>query len=111
MGVMLPEQTALYVLDHPHPNPPPSRGRERDLAALAAHAISAPMLDERTSAALGRIEQALSRIEAAAVRKPATPSYESEELARLRTAHQTLRGRVEQAVSQIDRLLATAGER
>ena len=68
------------------------------------------MLDERTSAALGRIEQALTRIEAAAARKPVS-AFENEELARLRTAHQTLRGRVEQAVSQIDRLIATAGER
>ncbi|QPQ55492.1 hypothetical protein IC614_02490 [Allosphingosinicella flava] len=63
------------------------------------------MQDERTSAALSRIEKALARIEQASARTPA-PSYDNEELTRLRAAHQTLRGRVEQAVGQIDRLLA-----
>ncbi|WP_106639443.1 hypothetical protein [Allosphingosinicella vermicomposti] len=63
------------------------------------------MQDERTSVALARIENALSRIETASTRLPAS-EFDNEELARLRTAHQTLRGRVEQAVSQIDRLLA-----
>ena len=63
------------------------------------------MQDERASTALGRIEKALNRIEMAAARQPA-PAFDTDELDRLRSAHQTLRGRVEQAVSQIDRLLA-----
>jgi hypothetical protein len=64
------------------------------------------MQDERTSAALSRIEKALARIEQASVRQTSASPYENEELARLRAAHQTLRSRVEQAVGQIDRLLA-----
>ncbi|HEY6917019.1 MAG TPA: hypothetical protein VI381_05195 [Allosphingosinicella sp.] len=67
------------------------------------------MQDERLSAALGRIERALGRIEAAAAR-PRANAFDNAELERLRNAHQALRGRVEQAVSQIDRLLASAGE-
>lgn len=63
------------------------------------------MQDERTSAALGRIERAIERIEMATARQPAA-SFDSDELNRLRNVHQTLRGRVEQAVAQIDRLLA-----
>ena len=58
-------------------------------------------------AAIDRIEQALARIEAAAERRQSTPSVEPE-LRQLREVHQALRGRVEGAIAQIDRLLATA---
>jgi RNA polymerase-binding transcription factor DksA len=66
------------------------------------------MADDSATNALGRIEQALSRIEAASARKP-EPRDDSE-LRQLRELHQALRGKVEGAISQIDRLLA-AGEK
>ena len=50
--------------------------------------------------AIARIENALSRIEAAARQDQAA------ELARLRDTHDALRARVETAVQQLDRLLA-----
>jgi hypothetical protein len=63
------------------------------------------MGQERTTAALGRIERALARIEAAAGglegRAPSDPDEE------LRGKHQKLRDRVEGAIHDIDRLLAT----
>ena len=58
--------------------------------------------------AIARIEQALARIEAASAKQP-EPRDDSE-LRQLREVHQALRGKVEGAISQIDRLLA-AGER
>lgn len=64
------------------------------------------MGDDRALAALARIERALARIEAAAER-PAAPAEASGDAA-LAEAHQALRGKVEQAISQIDRLLETA---
>ena len=70
------------------------------------------MADERTIEAIGRIERALARIEALAEQAqqelPHTPEppRENEELLQLREAHQALRGKVEGAISQIDRLLA-----
>ena len=60
-------------------------------------------------AAIARIEQALARIETAAGRMP--PPRDDDELRRLREVHQTLRGKVEGAISQIDRLLETEGSR
>jgi hypothetical protein len=66
------------------------------------------MADESAIKAIGRIERALARIEAAAAGKP-QPRDDSE-LRELREVHQALRGKVEGAISQIDRLLA-AGER
>ena len=65
------------------------------------------MSDERALAALARIEQALARIEEAAGRQPKAPSAEPE-LRQLRAVHEALRGRVEGAIAQIDRLLQTA---
>jgi len=68
------------------------------------------MSEERALAAVERIERALVRIEAAAERRPAAPRAEPE-LRRLREVHEALRGRVEGAIEQIDRLLATAEAR
>ena len=66
------------------------------------------MADDSATNAIGRIERALARIEVAAGRKP-EPRDESE-LRQLRETHQALRGKVEGAIAQIDRLLA-AGEK
>ena len=66
------------------------------------------MPDERAIIAIGRIERALARIEAAAGRAP-RPSANDDELAELRQRHQALRDRVQGAVSQIDQLLAGRG--
>ena len=66
------------------------------------------MADDDAMNAVARIERALARIEAAAAKKP-EPRDDSE-LRQLREVHQALRGKVEGAISQIDRLLA-AGER
>jgi hypothetical protein len=63
------------------------------------------MRDERAFSAIRRIERALERIEAAAARLPA--AQEGDELRQLRQVHHALRGKVEGAISQIDRLLAT----
>ena len=63
------------------------------------------MSEERALAAIDRIERALARIEAAAGRPPAP--QDNGELRRLQQAHQALRGRVEGAIAQIDRLLET----
>lgn len=63
------------------------------------------MNDERALAAVERIERALARIEAAAEKVPA--ARDDSDLRELRAVHQALRGKVEGAISQIDRLLAT----
>jgi hypothetical protein len=68
------------------------------------------MSEQRALAAIDRIEQALARLEAASGRQPAPPRQEPE-LRRLREVHEALRGRVEGAIEQIDRLLATAEAR
>ena len=69
------------------------------------------MGDQRALDAIGRIERALARVEAAAARAQAAQRNDaaagSEELVRLRGAHQALRSRVEGAIGQIDRLLDT----
>lgn len=54
--------------------------------------------------AIERIERALSRIEAAA---PGNGGRTDVELGELRRVHQALRGKVEGAIVQIDRLLAS----
>ena len=66
------------------------------------------MADELAMQAIERIERALARIEAASERRPAAPRDDGELIA-LRKAHQTLRTRVEGAVTQIDRLLGCEG--
>lgn len=65
------------------------------------------MADDRSLAAVARIERALARIEAAA----AKPAQDDSELERLREVHDALRSNVEGAISQIDRLLAAGGRR
>jgi hypothetical protein len=65
------------------------------------------MADERATQALDRIERALARIERAASLRPA--ASDNGELRQLRETHQALRGKVEGAISQIDRLLAANG--
>jgi hypothetical protein len=68
------------------------------------------MADERALAAIGRIERALARIEAAASRPTPPPQAsvtDSPEFTELREAHRALRSHVEGAIGQIDRLLET----
>ena len=64
------------------------------------------MQDERTQAALARIDEALGRIE----RCFAGEAQAVDELARLRDAHNLLRHRVEDAIGEIDRLLSEPAE-
>ena len=66
------------------------------------------MGQERLSDALSRIERAIARVEAAAAREPAQPCIED---SALREAHETLRGKVESAIAQLDRLLEPEGVR
>ena len=56
--------------------------------------------------AISRIERALARIETAAAREPEPAPRDDTELRELREVHQALRGKVEGAISHIDRLLA-----
>ena len=67
--------------------------------------IQAAMSDDRAIEALERIERALARVEAAASKPPERPK-DDEELLRLREVHQSLRGKVEGAISEIDRMIA-----
>ena len=66
------------------------------------------MSDDRAMQAIGRIERALARIDAAAMKTPEPAPRDESELRQLREVHQSLRGKVEGAISQIDRLLAEA---
>ncbi|HYG48593.1 MAG TPA: hypothetical protein VD846_11725 [Allosphingosinicella sp.] len=66
------------------------------------------MGQDRVAQAIGRIESALARIEAAAQR-PSAPGP-SEDGA-LREAHEALRGRVREALAQLDTLIASAEAR
>jgi hypothetical protein len=66
------------------------------------------MSDDRALQAVGRIERALARIEAAATKVPEPAPRDDSDLRQLREVHQALRGKVEGAISQIDRLLADA---
>ncbi|HTU13165.1 MAG TPA: hypothetical protein VMG08_19905 [Allosphingosinicella sp.] len=66
------------------------------------------MGDERALVAIARIERALARIEASS-RRPGATSSDPAELTELRSAHQTLRARVEGAIGQIDDLLEREG--
>lgn len=66
------------------------------------------MSSERAIQAMERIERAISRLEsAAAARQPG--QAENGELQQLRQVHQALRGQVEGAIAQIDRMLANGG--
>jgi len=67
------------------------------------------MNDQRARAAMARIERALDRLEAAQS-TPDSSARERDEVERLRTAHQMLRGRVESAIGELDRLLADGHE-
>ena len=74
------------------------------------------MSDQRALQAIDRIEQAFARVEAAtrAGRQlsPGTQpdsSPDADQLLRLRETNHALRGKVEDAIAQIDRLLATQG--
>jgi len=66
------------------------------------------MSDDRALRAIDRIERAFARIEAATGASQPAPRDENE-LSHLRETHQALRGKVEDALAQIDRLLATEG--
>jgi hypothetical protein len=55
-----------------------------------------------------RIERAISRLETAATARRPAESQDGE-LQQLREVHQALRGQVEGAITQIDRLLANGG--
>jgi hypothetical protein len=68
------------------------------------------MSDDRALQAIGRIERAIARIEAAATKVTEPAPRDDSGLRELREVHQALRGKVEGAISQIDRLLAE-GER
>jgi hypothetical protein len=75
--------------------------------------------DERTFIAIGRLDRALARLEAAAARALAAeaadagkqerpddrPNQHDAELTALRAAHQQLRARTEDAVAALDRLI------
>jgi hypothetical protein len=68
------------------------------------------MPDERALSAIGRIERALARIEAAAAAAPPAPApRDDSDLIELRQVHQALRSKVEGAIQQIDRLIETGG--
>ena len=68
------------------------------------------MGQDRVTVALDRIEKALTRLESAPQGRDSPAMADASELANLRTVHQKLRGRVETAIAQIDRLLETADQ-
>lgn len=67
------------------------------------------MADERAMTAIERIERALGRIEAASQAAAQGARSDGGELIELRQTHQALRNKVEGAIGQIDRLLASHG--
>jgi hypothetical protein len=64
------------------------------------------MGQDRVEQAIGRIESALERIEAASARAP-----EASGDGALKEAHEALRGRVREALAQLDGLIEVAEER
>jgi hypothetical protein len=66
------------------------------------------MSSERAVLAMERIERAIARLETAASSSRRGGSGDGE-LQELRQAHQALRGQVEGAIAQIDRLLTNGG--
>lgn len=69
------------------------------------------MADERALQALGRIERALARVEAAAgaLGQRRGDGADAEEFERLRQAHHALRDKVQGAIGRIDVLLDGGG--
>jgi len=63
------------------------------------------MTDHRLIMALGRLEHALTRLEAGVEAVPSFGHDESEALFRLAERHRTLREATESAIERIDRLL------
>ncbi len=63
------------------------------------------MPDIRAMEAIDRLERALSRVEAAAASQSQPEPRDDSELIELRQVHQSLRSKVEGAISQIDRML------
>jgi hypothetical protein len=72
---------------------------------MAGSCYAEAMGQDRVELAIGRIERALARIESAA--RHASSSTGAPDDA-LREAHETLRGRVREALAQIDGLIAAA---
>ena len=66
------------------------------------------MADIRAMEAIDRLERALARVEAAAAARRQPEPRDESELIRLREVHQTLRSKVEGAISHIDRMLEAA---
>ena len=69
--------------------------------------MAVTMQDQRALDALARIERALQRIETAAANQEAAGEA-ARELDKLRSAHQLLRSRVENAIGEIDRMIGVA---
>jgi len=65
------------------------------------------MTDRRLILALGRLERAISRVEAGMETSSPFGHDESEALFRLAERHRTLRGATESAIERIDRLLGS----
>ncbi len=65
------------------------------------------MTDHRLILALGRLESAITRLEAGVEAAPSFGHDENEALFRLAERHRTLREATESAIERIDRLLGT----
>ena len=63
---------------------------------------------DRVTVALDRMDKALTRLESAAQGRDSPVMTDDAELTHLRSVHDKLRGRVETAIAQIDRILETA---
>ena len=67
------------------------------------------MGQDRVTSALARIDAALARLEAAGTRPSADGASADGELDGLREAYRSLRGKVEGAVGELDRLIGERG--
>ncbi len=72
--------------------------------------MASAMEDQRALKALARIERAVARIEAAAAERGKADQSDRAEIEALRAAHGRLRGRVEQAIAELDELIAEREE-